>query len=226
MRFPYTIRPTRFLVALMFLGITLFCTACDSAQAKADPITIDITPDFSEFNFIAKDSEPPSLDKITSSNRCKVYAETRYDYGGRFSTYYEAKYQGVGNALAFLHAQINSSTPTVVDFYWYGYASTANAEQITLTIADKKCNRKDDTSAFTVTSNYANQDSDIYKSFLLEGYTYSLYIDVSPYAQTKVYSREQFSDAITSGELPEEYVLYDTPPDADYICKASIQISF
>lgn len=200
-----------FLLAL--LSTIVCCVACSET---IDPTIIDITPDFSAVDLPNPANTDFDLSLLNSPNRCKPYATIHYnrDRGAE-------EYAYIGDTRTLFRYKRIGTYSDVIDFYWYGYAG-ASDERITLIF-----NPHSDQPIFSVTASRNGQTSaTIYKSTSYQGLSLNQPIELSPGYKVEVFTREQFADAVTNGSLPEAVVAYDTPADADYICKASFQITY
>ncbi len=210
-----------FVTIVMYLTLIATSGCGNSEDAKDSTLIIDITPDFSDASPMSSDPNFRNT-LLDSPDRCKLYTTTCYNYGNGFRPNYVSEYQCISDAQMFLqYSAYLTGSPKILDFYWYGYEAS-NIEKIILNIDPTL---KNDHSLFTVTSSYARHEAVIYESCpltVIGDYA----VDVSPNYQTTYFTRDQFEEAITNGELPETMVRYDTLADADYICKASIQVTF
>lgn len=202
------------LFLLVLLSVIFCCVACSET---VEPTIIDITPDFSTVDLSNAADTDFDLDLLNSPDRCKPYAAV---YHSNSATTKEYAY--IKDALSFLRrGNTFGSFAYVIDFYWYGYAATSD-EKVTFTF-----NPTSGQSPFTITASRNEQtDIIIYQSAAYMQSAFYQPIKLSPGYEVKIFTRAQFADAVADGSLPETVVIYDTPANADYICKASFQITY
>lgn len=169
-----------------------------------------------EVTFLEATSEPQTSDfdtsKLTAPGRVQVYADAKKIFHD-FSTY--TGYQNVGNLAGVIGGYLEP------EFYWYGYEATRAQETITLVCTPNSSEGK--VPLLTMTSSYGDQRVIIYESVVADDVRG---LSLSPAYTVEIFDREDFAKAVGEGKIPYDVVNFDTPPDADYIVKACVKLTF